>query len=63
MSQNLSEMFQRTISKRIQESETKMIEIDEWIGKLKDSGFDTTDLEMRQFQAEADIERLRGLLQ
>lgn len=62
MSQQISDRIKNMIQKKASEGDSKLQEVEEWIGKLKNAGFNVNDLETRLVQAQLKNQRLRELL-
>lgn len=62
MGETITQRLQTTIQKRINDAETSLSEVKEWITRLKNSGFDASSLELKVYETENTIEKMRSLL-
>lgn len=57
----LTDHLNRIVESTIQDSQTKLAEIQSWIDKLKDAGIPVTDLETQYYKAQDIMQRLQAL--
>jgi len=58
----LTDHLNRIVESTIQDSQTKLAEIQSWIDKLKQAGIPVIDLETQYLKAQDTVQRLQALL-